>query len=60
MITPIKVMDQALLASDIYWMLGFALIVLPLVFVPSKMRLGWRDGLILLAGYAVFIYMTIS
>ena len=60
MITPIKVMDQALLASDIYWMLGFALIVLPLVFVPSKMRLGWRDGLILLAGYAAFIYVTIS
>ncbi len=60
MITPIKVMDQALLDSDIYWMLGFAFIVLPLVFVPSKMRLGWRDGLILLAGYAGFIYMTIS
>jgi len=60
MITPIKVMDQALLDSDIYWMLGFAFIVLPLVFVPSKMRLGWRDGLILLAGYAAFIYMTIS
>jgi cation:H+ antiporter len=53
-------MDQALLASDIYWMLGFALIVLPLVFVPSKMRLGWQDGLILLAGYAAFIYVTIS
>jgi cation:H+ antiporter len=60
MITPIKVMDQALLASDIYWMLGFALIVLPLVFVPSKMKLGWRGGLILLAGYAAFIYVTIS
>jgi cation:H+ antiporter len=60
MITPIKVMDQALLESDIYWMLGFAFIVLPLVFVPSKMRLGWRDGLILLAAYAAFIYVTIS
>jgi cation:H+ antiporter len=60
MITPIKVMDLALLESDIYWMLGFAFIVLPLVFVPSKMRLGWRDGLILLAAYAAFIYVTIS
>jgi len=60
MITPIKVIDQALLESDIYWMLGFAFIVLPLVFVPSKMRLGWRDGLILLAAYAAFIYVTIS
>ena len=60
MITPINVMDQALLESDIYWMLGFAFIVLPLVFVPSKMRLGWRDGLILLAGYAAFICVTIS
>lgn len=60
MITPVQVMDKALLESDIYWMLGFAFLVLPLVFVPSKMKLGWRDGLILLAAYVAFIYVTLS
>lgn len=60
MITPVQVMDKALLESDIYWMLGFAFLVLPLVFVPSKMKLGWRDGLILLTAYVAFIYVTLS
>ncbi|MCW1952720.1 MAG: calcium/sodium antiporter [Flavobacteriia bacterium] len=60
MITPIRAIDPALLSSDIYWMLGFAFLILPLVFVPSKMRLGWRDGILLLGAYAVFLYVTIS
>ncbi len=60
MITPIQAVDPALLSSDIYWMLGFAFLILPLVFVPSKMRLGWRDGILLLGAYAVFLYVTIS
>ncbi|AOW20372.1 calcium/sodium antiporter [Urechidicola croceus] len=60
MVTPIKVVDQGLLTSDIYWMLGFAILVFPLVFIPSKMRLGWRDGLILLTCYVIFIYKMIG
>ncbi|MCL5246910.1 calcium/sodium antiporter [Cellulophaga sp. 20_2_10] len=59
MITPLKVVDQTLLSNDILWMLGFAFIILPLVFIPKGLRLGWRDGIILLAGYAAFIYFTI-
>ncbi|MFT4791372.1 MAG: cation:H+ antiporter, partial [Arcticibacterium sp.] len=56
MITPIKVIDQALLNSDILWMLGFAFLILPLVFIPSKMRLEWRDGMVLLICYLLFLY----
>lgn len=59
MITPLKVVDQTLLSNDILWMLGFALILLPLVFIPKGLRLGWRDGIVLLAGYATFVYFTI-
>ncbi|PKB44884.1 cation:H+ antiporter [Cellulophaga sp. RHA19] len=59
MITPLKVVDQTLLSNDILWMLGFALVLLPLVFIPKGLRLGWRDGIVLLAGYATFIYFTI-
>jgi cation:H+ antiporter len=59
MITPIKVIDQALLNSDILWMLGFAFLILPLVFIPSKMRLEWRDGTVLLICYLLFLYGAI-
>jgi cation:H+ antiporter len=59
-ITPITVMDEGLLSSDIFWMLGISFLIFPLVFFPKGLRLGWRDGLILLTFYVVFIYMTIT
>ena len=59
-ITPITVMDQGLLSNDIFWMLGISFLIFPLVFFPKGLRLGWRDGLILIAVYAVFIYYTMQ
>tara|TARA_R110001592_G_scaffold26879_5_gene100151 strand:- start:1625 stop:2563 length:939 start_codon:yes stop_codon:yes gene_type:complete len=60
MITPIKVLDQGLLTNDIFWMLGTSFLILPLVFLPKGLRLGWRDGAILLAVYVLFVYLTIA
>jgi len=59
-ITPIKVMDEGLLSNDIFWMLGISFLVLPLVFLPNKLRLNWRDGLVLLSVYFAFVYFTIQ
>ena len=59
-IIPIKVGDQGLLSNDIFWMLGISFLVLPLVFFPKRLRLGWMDGLILLGTYSVFVYLTIT
>ncbi len=59
-ITPIKVMDQELLTGDIFWMLGISFLILPLVFFPKGLRLGWRDGIVLLAFYALFVYLTLN
>lgn len=59
-ITPIKVMDEGLLSNDVFWMLGMSFLILPLVFIPKGLRLGWRDGLILLALYVTFVYFTIT
>lgn len=58
-ITPISLSDQRLLTSDIYWMLGISFIVLPLVFIPKKFNLTWKEGSFLLIGYCIFIYQTI-
>jgi cation:H+ antiporter len=60
MVTPVSITDMGLLTNDIFWMLGFALLVFPLVFFPVRMKLSWKEGVILLALYAVFIYKMVA
>ena len=62
MITPVEVKADALslINNDIYWMLAISFAVLPMVFFPKKLRLNWKDGIVLLASYFVFIYLTLS
>jgi cation:H+ antiporter len=60
MIQPIYVKDQGLVTFDIYWMVGFALILLPLIFLPKKGFLDRKAGILLLAGYLTFLYFTFS
>ena len=59
MITPVSVSDKGLLTNDIFWMLGISFIILPLVFFPKGMRLNWKDGMVLLVSYIVFLYITL-
>jgi len=61
MITPIEIKpeDLGLLQNDIYWMLAISFMVLPLVFFPKKLRLNWKDGIVLLSAYVLFIYITV-
>jgi len=54
-ITPITIVDQGILSNDIFWMLGIALLIFPLVFAPVKMKLSWKEGLILLVLYLIFV-----
>ena len=58
MIQPMSAKDQRLMDFDILWMLYFALLVFPLVFAPSRMKLSWREGLILLGSYVIFLMLT--
>jgi cation:H+ antiporter len=62
MITPIELKENALslVNNDIYWMLAISFAVLPLVFFPRKLRLNWKDGIILLAAYVVFVYLKLA
>jgi len=59
-ITPIQIVDRDLVDQDMIWMLAFALVVLPLVFLPKGLRLNWRDGLVLLGMYGAFLYQTLQ
>jgi cation:H+ antiporter len=57
-IHPIAVQSQEVLSSDIFWMLGFSLILLPLAFVPKAFRLGRTKGLLLFGGYIAFVVLA--
>lgn len=58
-ITPVSVIDSRLLTHDIFWMLGISFLILPLVLIPKKFNLSRKEGIILLAGYIIFIFQTL-
>ena len=58
-IQPLQVVDQQLLALDVWVMLGFAVLLLPLVFFAKKLQLSWRQGTVLLGCYAAYIAYTL-
>ncbi len=57
-IQPIEIFDERLVQQDVYWLLGISFLILPLVFFPKGHRLNWKDGLILLVTYGIFLYST--
>ena len=59
-IHPIKLVDTRLITFDIYWMLGFAFILLPLVLMPKKGFLDRKAGILLLLSYILFVYLTFA
>ena len=60
LIHPLTVIDNTLLDFDIYVMIGIAALLIPLVFLPKKMEIYWRDGLLLLTLYVLFIVKTLA
>lgn len=59
-IKPIENVDEKIMSFDIYWLLAFAFILLPMVFLPKRNSLSLREGIILVTAYVVFIYFTIQ
>lgn len=56
MISPFKIVDQQLLTNDIFWMLAISFLILPLNFVPVSMKFSWKEGLILISLYGLFMF----
>lgn len=57
-IKEISVTEAQILSRDIFWMLGFTSVLLPLVFIPKKFILSRLKGIFLFLGYVVFIYLV--
>ncbi|GHC55622.1 calcium/sodium antiporter [Ulvibacter litoralis] len=58
-IQPIFVKSPEVLTSDIFWMLGFAAILIPMAFLPKRFEIGRVKGIIIVAAYGVFISLAL-
>lgn len=58
-IQPITVKSPEVLTNDIFWMIGFASVLIPLAFLPKRFGLDRKKGIVLFVAYAIFIGMTI-
>ena len=59
-IKKIPVTDPQILSRDIFWMLCFALIVLPMIFIRKKMQYGRLEGVILVSLYSIFLLLVFT
>lgn len=57
-IQPIAVKSEAVLNNDIFWMIGFAAVLIPLAFIPRKYEIGRYKGVIIVSAYALFVSMA--
>ncbi|MDO6759008.1 calcium/sodium antiporter [Tamlana sp. 2_MG-2023] len=60
LIKPIPVTASEILSNDIYWMLGFAGVLIPLVFLPKMYQINRIKGLVLVIGYGVFMFLLFT
>ncbi|MGV6832259.1 MAG: calcium/sodium antiporter [bacterium] len=58
MITSIPVTDDKILSRDIFFMLLFAAILIPLVLIRKKMQISRIKGFVLVLLYSIFILMA--
>lgn len=60
MVKPIPVEEIQILNNDIFWMLGFAAILLPMIFIKKKFQIDKLKGFLLVLGYSVFMILLFT
>ncbi|WP_299556525.1 calcium/sodium antiporter [Seonamhaeicola sp.] len=59
-VKPIPVTEPTILTNDIFWMLGFAAILLPLIFLPKRLRISRLKGMVLVAAYGLLMFFIFT
>ena len=62
MIKPIVVNPETpeILSTNIFWMIGFAAILIPFIIIPKRFEIGRIKGFLLFGAYLVFIYIALK
>lgn len=61
-IKPIAVNPETpeILSTNIFWMIGFAAVLIPLMLLPKRYKIGRLKGMLLFGSYLVFIYLALK
>lgn len=60
MIKPIAVESSKILSTNIFWMIGFAFVLIPMVFVGKRFEIGRKKGILLFVAYVVFVGLALK
>jgi cation:H+ antiporter len=60
LIKTIPVTEPEILTRDIFWMIAFAAVLIPLILIPKQHQLSRFNGLILIACYGIFIFLVFT
>jgi len=52
--------DNNILSSDIFWMLGFSAVLIPLIFIPKQMQISRFKGFFLVFAYGAFMFLVFT
>lgn len=58
-IKPITVDSDKILSTNIFWMIGFAAVLIPLVFLGKRFVIGRYKGVVLFIAYVIFIGLAL-
>jgi len=60
MIKTIPVTEPEILTRDIFWMIAFAAVLIPLVLIPKQHEITRSNGFFLILGYGIFIFLVFT
>ena len=60
LIKPILVTESQILSNDIFWMLGFSAILIPLILIPKRMQISRVKGFLLVVAYGAFMFLVFT
>jgi cation:H+ antiporter len=60
LIKVIPITDSDILTRDIFWMLAFSAVLIPLVLIPKRFQISRMNGFFLVIGYGIFIFTVFS
>ncbi|GAA4884196.1 calcium/sodium antiporter [Flaviramulus aquimarinus] len=60
LVKPIPVTESQILSNDIFWMLGFSAILIPLIFLPKRLQISRIKGFVLVIAYGAFMFFVFT
>lgn len=49
-----------ILSTNIFWMIGFAFILVPLILIPERFQIGRLKGILIFGAYLLFIFLVLK